>query len=156
MISWSLLAFVGLNFVTAMSGGIFAPGSWYEALKKPSWQPPKWAFPTVWFILYLLNAIAGWIVWTETGFTGAGQLALVVYVISLILNAAWSAIFFGMKRMQLALWEAFLLWASVVLQAILFFQINQMAGLILLPYIAWVTVAVILNRTMLKLNPEQA
>lgn len=156
MISWSLVTFVGLNFLAAMSGGIFSPGAWYEKLRKPSWQPPKWAFPTVWFVLYILNAIAGWLVWTQTGFSGAGQLALIVYGVSLALNAGWSAIFFGMRRMQLALWEALLLWISVVLQAILFFQISQMAGLLMLPYIAWVSVAVWLNRTMLKLNPEYA
>ena len=156
MIDWSLVAFVALNFITAMSGGIFAPGSWYEQLEKPSWQPPKWAFPTVWFVLYMINAIAGWLVWNDTGFSETGSLAISVYVISLILNAGWSAIFFGMKRMRLALWEAMLLWASVALQMLLFVQINQIAGLILLPYIVWVTVAVWLNRTILKLNPEYA
>ena len=152
--SVSLLVFVGLNFLAAMSGGIFSPGKWYEALVKPSWQPPNWAFPVVWSVLYVLNAIAGWLVWSETGFSGAGQLALVVYGVSLILNAAWSAIFFGMKRMQLALWEAILLWLSVLLQLILFIQIDQLSGLLTLPYIMWVSVAVWLNRTMLKLNPE--
>lgn len=139
-----------------MSGGIFSPGQWYERLQKPSWQPPNWAFPTVWSVLYIFNAIAGWLVWTETGFAGPGQLALIVYVVSLVLNAAWSAIFFGMKRMQLALWEAMLLWASVVLQAVLFLPISQVAGLLILPYILWVSIAVWLNRTMLKLNPEHA
>ena len=152
--SVSLLVFVGLNFLAAMSGGIFTPGKWYEALVKPSWQPPNWAFPVVWSVLYVLNAIAGWLVWSETGFAGACQLALVVYVVSLVLNAAWSAIFFGMKRMQLALWEAVLLWLSVLLQLILFIQIDQLSGLLTLPYIMWVSVAVWLNRTMLKLNPE--
>ncbi|MEM8650643.1 MAG: TspO/MBR family protein [Pseudomonadota bacterium] len=152
--SVSLLGFVGLNFLAALSGGIFSPGKWYEALVKPSWQPPNWAFPVVWSVLYVLNAIAGWLVWSETGFSGAGQLALIVYGVSLILNAAWSAIFFGMKRMQLALWEAILLWLSVLLQLILFIQIDQLSGLLTLPYIMWVSVAVWLNRTMLKLNPE--
>ena len=154
--SWSLIVFVGVNFLAAMSGGIFSPGNWFEQLKKPSWQPPNWAFPVVWTVLYLLNAVAGWLVWTQTGFSGLGSIALSVYGVSLLLNAMWSAIFFGMKRMRLALWEAALLWVSVALQIILFIQINVLAALILLPYIVWVTIAVLLNRTMLKLNPEHA
>ncbi len=153
---WALLFFVFLNVVAAMSGGYFTPGEWYEALEKPSWQPPKWAFPVVWSVLYLLNAIAGWMVWTKTGFAGGGFLALVVYVSSLVLNAAWSGIFFGMRRMQLALWEAGALWLSVALQIFLFWQIESFAGLILLPYLVWVTIAFWLNRTMLKLNPSFA
>lgn len=154
--SWSLVVFVGLNFLAAASGGIFAPGAWYEKLNKPSWQPPNWAFPVVWSVLYILNAIAGWIIWETVGFEDGGFLALAVYVMSLCLNAAWSAIFFGMKRMRLALWEAVCLWLSVALQAVLFYQIFPLAGLILLPYLAWVSVAVWLNRTMLRLNPDYA
>ncbi|MEL6737247.1 MAG: TspO/MBR family protein, partial [Pseudomonadota bacterium] len=88
--SWSLLAFVGLNFAAAMSGGIFKPDEWFRNLQKPSWQPPDWAFPVVWLVLYLLNAVAGWMVWEAAGSTVAGQVALVVYVVSLFLNAAWS------------------------------------------------------------------
>ncbi|MDJ0614968.1 MAG: TspO/MBR family protein [Rhizobiaceae bacterium] len=153
---WALLFFVFLNVVAAMSGGFFAPGKWYEELRKPSWQPPNWAFPTVWSVLYLLNAIAGWMVWKVAGIEGIGFLALSVYVVSLVFNAAWSAIFFGMKRMRLALLEAGLLWASVALQIYLFLQIDSAAGLILFPYLAWVSIAFWLNRTMLRLNPEFA
>ena len=154
--SWSLIVFVGLNFLAAMSGALFSPGTWFEKLKKPSWQPPNWAFPTVWSVLYLLNAIAGWLVWDKTLLDGSGSIALGVYLISLVLNALWSAIFFGMKRMRLALWEAVALWLSVALQIVLFYQILPAAGLILIPYLVWVSVAVWLNRTMLVLNPEFA
>lgn len=153
---WSLIVFIGLNFAAALSGAFFSPGAWYEKLEKPSWQPPNWAFPVVWTVLYILNAVAGWIVWEAVGVAGAGFFALVVYVVSLVLNAGWSALFFGMRRMQLALWEALALWLSVALQIILFYQIVPAAGLILLPYLVWVSIAVWLNRTMLKLNPTYA
>ncbi len=152
----ALIVFIGINFVAAMSGGIFKPGDWYEDLKKPSWQPPKWAFPAVWSVLYLLNAYAGWLVWEKVGLEGVGQTAMIIYIVSLVLNALWSAIFFGMKRMKLALVEALFLWASVALQIVLFIQIDTMAGLILIPYLCWVTIAVVLNKTMLNLNPNYA
>lgn len=154
--SVSLVVFVSLNFIAAMSGGIFKPGDWYESLDKPSWQPPKWAFPVVWSILYLLNAIAGWLVWKAIGFSGIGTFAMALYVVSLVLNAGWSAIFFGMRRMFFALIEAVFLWLSVALQLVVFLQIDITAGLILIPYVVWVSVAVLLNRTMLKLNPQFA
>lgn len=153
-ISWSLMAFLGINFIAAMSGGIFTPGKWYETLNKPSWQPPNWAFPAVWSVLYLLNAVSGWLIWKAVGLEGQGLISMIVYIGSLILNAGWSAIFFGMKRMKLALGEAILLWLSVALQIILFAQINKTAALILLPYLLWVSIAVYLNKTMIKLNPQ--
>lgn len=152
----SLLVFIGLNMVAAMTGGIFSPGQWYETLNKPSWQPPNWAFPVVWTALYLLNAIAGWMVWTTSGFDGLGGFAMIVYVVSLALNAAWSWLFFGKKNMTMAFWEAIALWLSVALQILLFLQIDTLAGLMLLPYLCWVSVAVFLNKTLIKLNPSLA
>ena len=152
----ALLFFVFLNVCAAMSGGYFTPGEWYEALSKPSWQPPKWAFPVVWSVLYLLNAISGWIIWKTVGLEETGLLALAVYIASLVLNALWSAIFFGMRRMRLALLEAGALWASVAAQIYLFWQIDSLVGMILLPYLLWVSVAFWLNRTMLRLNPKFA
>ncbi|MEL6947694.1 MAG: TspO/MBR family protein [Pseudomonadota bacterium] len=150
--SWSLLAFVGFNFLAALSGAVFGPGDWFRRLEKPSWQPPDWAFPVVWFVLYLLNAVAGWIIWTEHGDTSAGRFALAVYGGSLVLNAGWSAVFFGLKRVAWATFEAVLLWLSVLAQIILFAQLTSLAGLMLLPYLAWVTVAVALSAKIWQLN----
>ena len=112
----AFLAFLGLNILAAASGGIFSPGQWYEELRKPVWQPPKWAFPLVWMILYFLNAWAGWMIWVSSGFDEARTWALVVYGISLVLNAGWSWIFFGLRKMKLALVEAILLWLSVAVE----------------------------------------
>ena len=153
--SFSLLAFVGLNFIAALSGAVFKPGAWFESLNKPSWQPPDWAFPVVWTVLYLLNAVAGWLVFSKVGFSDGGATAMIVYVVSLILNAAWSAVFFGMKRMDLATWEAGLLWLSLAVQIVLFYAIEPLAAYISLPYLVWVTVAFHLSRTVWKLNPQE-
>ncbi|MFD0917798.1 TspO/MBR family protein [Pseudahrensia aquimaris] len=154
--SWSLLAFVGLNFFAALSGAVFAPGEWFKSLKKPTWQPPDWAFPVVWSILFLLNSVAGWLVYSKVGFSDGGMLAMAIYVGSLVLNAAWSALFFGMKRMDLATYEAAVLWLSLVAQIAVFYPIEPIAALITLPYLAWVTVAFVLSRTVWRLNPEEA
>ena len=152
----AFLAFLGLNILAAASGGILSPGQWYEELRKPVWQPPKWAFPLVWMILYFLTAWAGWMIWVSSGFDEARTWALVVYGISLVLNAGWSWIFFGLRKVKLALVEAILLWLSVAGQLVLFWQIEPMAGMILVPYLIWVSVAVLLNKTLIDLNPEKA
>jgi len=65
ILSWSLIAFVALNVIAASSGAAFQPGAWFKSLDKPSWQPPDWAFPVVWSVLYFLNALAGW--WVHSG-----------------------------------------------------------------------------------------
>ena len=97
-----LLGFFGACFATASSGAVFKPGDWYENLAKPPWNPPNWLFPPAWSVFYTLIAIAGWLVWRQVGF----GLALVVYGVHLLLNAAWSAIFFGLKRPDLRLRRA--------------------------------------------------
>ena len=148
----SLLPFIAAVFVTALSGAKYSPGSWYEELNKPSWQPPNWLFPIAWTILFIMIAISGWLVWREVG---AITLPLVVYGIQLILNYMWSWLFFGKKRMDLALFEVGLLWLSIVAMIVLFYPISETAALLLLPYLAWVSFAAFLNFTMLRLNPEE-
>lgn len=144
-------AFVGVNFLAASSGGIFKPGEWYRGLTKPAWTPPNWAFPVVWTTLFLLNAIAGWLVWQAAPANGA--LLFGVYGVSLVINALWSALFFGAKRMDLALVDVSALWVSLVAQIALFASISPLAALMGVPYLAWVSTAAFLNRRMVALNP---
>jgi tryptophan-rich sensory protein len=150
-----LVGFIGANFVVALSGAVFKPGAWYESLAKPSWNPPNWAFAPAWTVLYVLNAVAGWLVWREVGFAG-GALPLGIYGVQLLLNAGWSAVFFGMQRPDLAFLEVIGLWLSVLATIVAFMPINQTAGLILLPYLAWVSFAAFLNLTIWRLNPVRA
>ena len=79
---------------------------------------------------------------------------MAIYVIALLLNSAWSAIFFGLKRMGLAMIEVGLLWIAIVLQGIIFFQIVPLAGMLVIPYVIWVSIAAFLNFTVWRLNPE--
>jgi len=143
------LVFFGLVFMAAMSGAIFKPGDWYDALAKPSWNPPDWAFPVVWSILYILIAIAGVLVWRAEGF----GVAMAFWGAQLVLNALWSALFFGMKRMDLALYEVSALWVSIAGFIVTAWPVSQVAALLFVPYLIWVTIAAVLNRTVLRLNP---
>ena len=147
----SLGAFVLVNFLAAASGGVFAPGAWYQSLNRPSWTPPNWAFPVVWMALFFMNAVAGWLVWETAPSNRSALMAL--YGVSLIINAAWSALFFGAKRMDFALIDVTALWLSLVLQVALFTSAAPLAGALGVPYLVWVTIAATLNWQMLRLNP---
>lgn len=148
----ALLAFLGLCFLTALSGAFFMPGEWYRGLARPSWNPPDWAFAPAWTVLYIMIAVAGWMVWREAGLAGAA-LPLAVYLVQLLFNAGWSAVFFGMKRPDLAFLEVIGLWLSIVATILLFWPISRTAGLLLLPYLAWVSFAATLNLTIWRMNP---
>lgn len=149
----ALLGFFAANFAVASSGAVFRPGPWYEALRKPAWCPPNWVFAPAWSVLYVLIAISGWLVWREAGLAGAAP-AFTAYALQLILNAGWSAIFFGMKRMDLALLELMLLWLSIVATIIGFSAHHAGAAWMLVPYLLWVTFAGMLNYAMLIRQPR--
>ncbi len=148
----SFLVFFGACFVTALSGAIFTPGEWYDSLDKPSWQPPSWLFGPVWSVLYIMIAVSGWLVWQERDMH-LMTVPMVAYSIQLVLNFMWSALFFGARRMDYALFEVVLLWLSILATILVFLPISATAAYLLLPYLAWVSFAAFLNLTMLRLNP---
>ncbi len=143
--------FIAASFLAALSGAWFRPGEWYERLKKPSWRPPNRLFAPVWTILYLMIAVAGWLIWRKVGFAGAG-LPLSVYVLQLILNAAWTPLFFGLHRPDLGFIDIVLVWVSIIATILLFYPIDVAAALLLVPYLVWVTFATALNFAMWRLN----
>ncbi len=152
MSSWIALAvFIALNFAAASSGGAFRPGAWYAALRKPGWTPPNWAFPVVWLVIFLLNTVAGWLVWEAASFDALP--ALTVYTGSLAINAAWSWLFFGRKRMDLALIDVAALWLSIAAVVTMFAPTSALAAVLVAPYLIWVTIAAFLNLRMIQLNP---
>ncbi len=152
----SLLGLAGFAvacLVAGSSGAIFRPGEWYERLNKPSWRPPNWLFGPVWMVLYAMIAISGWLVWLEAGWSGAA-LGLGLYAVQLVLNGLWSGIFFGLRRIGLACAEMALLWASILATIVVFYPVDALAALLLLPYLVWVTFALALNAAVLRLNRE--
>jgi len=147
----ALAVFVLANLAAASSGAFFRPGEWYAALAKPPWTPPNWAFPVVWSILFVLNAVAGWLVWMAAGTSAALPLAL--YGASLMINASWSAVFFGARRMGLGFVIVVLLWLSIAAVMAAFAAVRPLAALLIAPYLVWVTIASALNLRVWQLNP---
>ena len=143
--------FLLIVFAVAFTGSRFMPGDWYDGLNKPSWNPPDWLFGPVWTVLYILIAVSGWLVWKEAGFSAA-RAAFIVFSAQLILNAGWSWIFFGLHRPGFAFIEIMVLWFLILLNTILFSRINKTAGLLLIPYYAWVSLASVLNFSLWRLN----
>ena len=146
-----LLVFIVACVATAMSGAIFRPDAWYRQLKKPSWQPPDWLFGPAWTVFYALIAVAGWMVWLKAGFAGAA-LPLTLYFLQLALNALWSAIFFGMRRIGLAAVETVFMWLVIVATIVTFYPIEPRAAWLMVPYLCWVSFAFVLNVTVWRLN----
>ena len=147
----ALVAFLALCFGAAWIGSQFEPGAWYQGLQKPSWNPPAWVFAPVWSLLYLMMAVAGWLVWRERG-RKAVRLALALFVLQLALNAAWSWLFFGLNRPDLAFVEIVVLWLAILATAARFWRVRRAAGALLLPYLAWVGFAGVLNWVLWRLN----
>mgnify|MGYP005838214255 CR=1 FL=1 len=155
-LSFSSLIWFALACATAAVPGVFfRPGQWYRDLVKPDWRPPDWLFGPVWLVLYLSIAVSGWLVF-ESAPEAAARPALTVYAVQLGLNGLWSCIFFGLKRPGWALAEICLLWLSIGATIGAFWPLHQTAALLLLPYLAWVSFAVLLNLSIWRLNPGRS
>lgn len=125
---------------------------WYPSLAKPSWTPPGWLFGPVWTALYISMGISAWILWKRGGWAGA-RTPLVMFFLQLLLNAAWSGLFFGLRSPGLAFFEIALLWCAIALTAAFSIKVSRTAALLLFPYLAWVSYAAALNLAIWRSNP---
>ena len=148
----ALAGWVLLCFAAASLGGLFMPGEWYASLKKPSWNPPGWIFGPVWTALYTMMAVAAWLVWKRGGFA-AQRRPLVLFLVQLALNAAWTPLFFGLHWPGVAFFEIVLLWLAIAATLKAFRPVSRVAAWLLAPYLAWVSFAAALNFTLWRLNP---
>ena len=153
-----IIALVVAVLVTEAVGGLSALAAggdfvhYYDSLRKPPATPPPAAFGPVWTTLYLLMAIAAWMVWRE-GLTRQSALALGLFAAQLTLNFAWSLIFFGQHRVGAALLEMAALWLVILATIIATWRVRPAAGALLVPYLAWVSMAAYLNAGIWRLNP---
>lgn len=145
----ALLVSILIVAAVAFFGSRFMPGPWYDALAKPSWNPPAWVFGPTWTILYALMALAAWKVWIVVRRI---DLALVVYGVQLVLNGLWSYLFFGLQRPDLALIDIAAMWLMILLTLVLFWRRDRLAGMLLVPYLLWVSFASALNFAIWQLN----
>jgi len=150
----SLLLIALIVWVTvAISMSLSGPfdSDWYAGLQKPFFQPPAWLFGPVWTLLYLSIIVATWLVWRESK-TPIRTTAMVIFVLQLVLNALWTPLFFGWQQPGWALIEILFLWAAIVAMIFAYEQVRRAAGLLLLPYLGWVSFALVLNFALWRLN----
>lgn len=149
-----LAAWLALSVLAAGVGGLAsldAPG-FYGQLARPPWAPPAFVFGPVWSVLYLLMGIAAWQVWCERGRRSV-RTALGLYLVQLVANTLWSWLFFHWRLGAVALAEVLLLWLLIVATVAAFWRVRRAAGLLLLPYLAWVSFATVLTWTLWRGNP---
>lgn len=147
----ALVVWLVLCFGAASLGGIFMPGEWYATLKKPSWNPPGWIFGPVWTALYTMMAVAAWLVWKRGGFA-AQRKPLALFLTQLVLNAAWTPLFFGLHLPGIAFAEIVMLWLAIASTLAAFRPVSTAAAWLLAPYLAWVSFAAVLNFALWRLN----
>lgn len=126
--------------------------TWYAVLEKPAFNPPSWVFGPVWTTLYTLMGIAAWLVW-QAGFDRrAVKVALALFIVQFALNLAWTPAFFGLESPLLGLAVIVPLWVAIVATILGFSRIDRRAAALLVPYLAWVSFATVLNYTIWTLN----
>lgn len=141
-------------FAAAGIGGVATArsvGTWYQELAKPPFSPPDWVFGPVWTVLYLMMGVAAWLVWRRAGLRD-GAAALTLFGVQLALNAAWSWLFFGFRLPGVAFVELLVLWAAIAATLVAFWRTTLAAGLLMVPYLAWVSFAAALNLALWRLN----
>lgn len=145
---WTLVPFVALCAGAIAFGQQFPPGEWFASLKQPPIAPPNWIFGVVWTPLYCMIAVAGWLLWERA----AKSWAMRWWFVQLALNAAWSWIFFGLQRIDVALVEISVLWLAIGATIVSAWRPARTAAWLLIPYWAWVSFATVLNGWYWLLN----
>lgn len=159
---FALLVAVLFPNIGGILGGLItakAISTWYKIIKKPEWRPPNWVFGPVWTYLYCSMGYASYRVWVELDSPNVLSIAelpppLKLFLLQIILNWIWTPIFFGFKNLTLALIEILLLDATVVMTGLTFWKIDNVAGLLFIPYVIWLTLASSLTFCIFKDNPE--
>jgi translocator protein len=154
--SWAaLVGLILLCLAVGAIGGWASAGpirDWYPSITKPGWNPPNWVFGPVWTLLYVLMAIAAWLVWKKNPQFSGVRIALNLFFLQLALNLAWTFIFFAAHSPGWALIEIAVFWLAIAATLYAFWSHSRLAGLMLAPYLAWASFAAVLNAAIWRLN----
>lgn len=150
MLTYFLL-FLAASAAAAATGILFRPGAWYKGLSKPGFTPPNWVFPVAWSYLYVSVAYAAARV---AGLDGA-QVALALFAVQIALNTLWTPVFFGAHRLGFGMAVLACLWVAVAAMLVAFLRLDMLAGLLVAPYLAWLTLAGALNFRVWRDNPAR-
>jgi len=151
---FGLITWLVISYSASAIGALASiqAGAFYAELVQPDWAPPAWLFGPVWTTLYALMGISAWLIWRVAGFN-AHRRVLILFFVQLILNALWSWLFFSWSFGALSVIEIMLLWAFILATVVSFWRIHRLAGILLMPYFAWVSFAAVLNYSLWRLNP---
>lgn len=150
--TWVMLAgFLAASFSAGATGVLFPTGAWYRTLAKPSWTPPDRLFPVAWTLLYILISIAAW--WVALSPARLALAGLALWTWQIVLNALWTPVFFGQHRIGAGMAVLALLWIVVALTTWTFWLVDPLAGILMAPYLVWVSYAAALNLAIWRMNP---
>jgi benzodiazapine receptor len=151
----ALLGWLALCYAAAAVGGAASMNSSgiYSVLDRPAWAPPSAVFGPVWTVLYALMGVAAWLVWRARGWSRASG-PLLLFVAQLMLNALWTWLFFAWQQGAWAFADIALLWLLLVATVLAFWRVRPLAGMLLLPYLAWVSFACALSWSIWQRNPQ--
>jgi benzodiazapine receptor len=151
----ALLGWLALCFAAAAVGGVASVGAqtFYAELMLPAWAPPAWVFGPVWTVLYGAMAVAAWLIWRCPA-SRQRRVALSLFVAQLALNTLWSWLFFGWRLGAWSAIEIVLLWLLIAATLVAFLRLRALAGALLVPYLAWVSFAAVLNWAVWRANPD--
>ena len=152
--TWTILTATFAATLVALAGGLLTTiGPWYRGLRKPSWQPPDWAFAPAWTTIFALAVVASVLGWYAAPSPAARAVMVLLFAVNGVLNMGWSLLFFRLRRPDWALMEVGLLWLSILALIVLLWPWRQPAAWALAPYLLWVSFASFLNWTIVRLNP---
>lgn len=144
-IAWAVL-------LGGAGGALTTIGAWYRNLKKPSWQPPDWLFGPAWTLILGLAAWAAVLAWEGATDDAGKRTIILLYAVNFLCHLLWSPLFFTWRRPDWALFEVVFLWASVLAMCIGLTPFSVLASWLIVPYLAWVSFAAILNLKIVRLN----
>lgn len=150
MLGLFILAVIAVSVLGGLATSAAIP-DWYATLAKPSWTPPNWVFGPAWTTLYILMALAAWLVWRRRRLVEVRG-ALIAWWAQLALNLLWTMLFFGLRQPLWGLIEIVALWIAIAITIVLFYRVRKLAAAMLLPYIAWVSFAASLNAGIVALQ----